>query len=176
MKAGPTSEFNVHMYIIHFLNILYHYMCATRAHQWGKRSGATYRGQFCQWRASINPRFASAINYRSRWGSKHPLNTCTSCKACSSRKSSNPVARSLQPPLTCLVFSENLKNCFLEKSYVSSHKLPKQQSTNFWSQGILGINKCSTPSYISYGQMFKYYLLIIFMAINKIWLNALANG
>jgi hypothetical protein len=27
---------------------------------------------------------------------------------------------------------KNLKNSF------SSHKLPKQQSTNFWSQGILG--------------------------------------
>jgi hypothetical protein len=27
----------------------------------------------------------------------------------------------------------------LEKNYFSSHKLPKQQSTNFWSQGILGV-------------------------------------
>jgi hypothetical protein len=83
------------MYSIHFLNILYHYTCATRAHQWGKRSGTTRRRQFCRWRASISPRFASAINCRSRWGSKHPLNSCNSCKA---RKSSNPVARSLQPP------------------------------------------------------------------------------
>jgi hypothetical protein len=28
----------------------------------------------------------------------------------------------------------------LKKNYLSSHKLPKQQSTNFWSQGILGVN------------------------------------
>jgi hypothetical protein len=28
----------------------------------------------------------------------------------------------------------------LKKNYFSSHKLPKQQSTSFWSQGILGIN------------------------------------
>jgi hypothetical protein len=28
----------------------------------------------------------------------------------------------------------------LRKNYFSSHKLPKQQSTSFWSQGILGIN------------------------------------
>jgi hypothetical protein len=28
----------------------------------------------------------------------------------------------------------------LEKNYFSSHKLPKQQSTSFWSQGILGVN------------------------------------
>jgi hypothetical protein len=29
----------------------------------------------------------------------------------------------------------NFKN-----NYFSSHKLPKQQLTNFWSQGILGVN------------------------------------
>jgi hypothetical protein len=28
----------------------------------------------------------------------------------------------------------------LRKFYFSSHKLPKQQSTSFWSQGILGVN------------------------------------
>jgi hypothetical protein len=28
----------------------------------------------------------------------------------------------------------------MKKNYFSSHKLPKQQSTNFWSQGILGVN------------------------------------
>jgi hypothetical protein len=28
----------------------------------------------------------------------------------------------------------------LKKEYFSSHKLPKQQSTSFWSQGILGVN------------------------------------
>jgi hypothetical protein len=28
----------------------------------------------------------------------------------------------------------------LKKSYFSSHKLPKQQSTSFWSHGILGVN------------------------------------
>jgi hypothetical protein len=28
----------------------------------------------------------------------------------------------------------------LKKIYFSSHKLPKQQSTNFWFQGILGVN------------------------------------
>ena len=104
---GPTSEFNIHMYIIHFLNILYQYMCATCAHLWGKCLGATYRGQFCWWRASINPRFAFAIICRSPWGSTHPLNTCTLCKACSSRKSSNPVARTLQPPWTHMVFYFN---------------------------------------------------------------------
>jgi hypothetical protein len=27
----------------------------------------------------------------------------------------------------------------LKKNYFSSHKLPKKQSTSFWSQGILGV-------------------------------------
>jgi hypothetical protein len=32
----------------------------------------------------------------------------------------------------------------LKINYFSSHELPKQQSTSFWSQGILGINECTT--------------------------------
>jgi hypothetical protein len=32
MQVGPTSDFSAHMYSIYFLNILYHYMCTTRAH------------------------------------------------------------------------------------------------------------------------------------------------
>jgi hypothetical protein len=28
----------------------------------------------------------------------------------------------------------------IEKNYLSSHKLPKQQSTSFWSQGVLVVN------------------------------------
>jgi hypothetical protein len=31
----------------------------------------------------------------------------------------------------------------LKKNYFSSHKLPKQQSTNFWSQGVLGVKNYS---------------------------------
>jgi hypothetical protein len=33
----------------------------------------------------------------------------------------------------------------LKKNYFSSHKLPKQQSTIFWSQGILGVNNHYSP-------------------------------
>jgi hypothetical protein len=98
MQVGPTSDFGAHMYSIHFLKILYHYTCATRAYQWGKCSGAIHRGQFCRWKASINPCFASTINCRSHWGSKHPLNSCTSCNSCKVRKSSNPIVPSVQPP------------------------------------------------------------------------------
>jgi hypothetical protein len=35
----------------------------------------------------------------------------------------------------------------LKKNYFSSHKLPKQQSTNFWSQGILGVNNANPSFY-----------------------------
>jgi hypothetical protein len=36
-----------------------------------------------------------------------------------------------------VVHSSKRKN---DKKINSSHKLPKQQSTSFWSQGILGVN------------------------------------
>jgi hypothetical protein len=34
----------------------------------------------------------------------------------------------------------------LKKDYFSSHKLPKQQSTSFWSQGILGVKLQYVPT------------------------------
>jgi hypothetical protein len=49
-----------------------------------------------------------------------------------------------------VVHSSKRKNW--RKNYFSSHELPKQQSTNFWSQGILGVNlipKNSTRSFYS---------------------------
>jgi hypothetical protein len=33
----------------------------------------------------------------------------------------------------------------MKKNYFSSHMLPKQQSTNFWSQRILGVNHSPKP-------------------------------
>jgi hypothetical protein len=35
--------------------------------------------------------------------------------------------------------SSLIKNKKLKKNYFSLHKLPKQQATSFWSQGILGV-------------------------------------
>jgi hypothetical protein len=40
----------------------------------------------------------------------------------------------------CEICSSLVQKKKLKKSYFSSHKLPKQQSTSFWSQGILGVN------------------------------------
>jgi hypothetical protein len=35
----------------------------------------------------------------------------------------------------------------MKKNYFSSHKLPKQQSTSFWSQGILGVKDRENPTW-----------------------------
>jgi hypothetical protein len=38
----------------------------------------------------------------------------------------------------CVVYLSKRKK--MKKNYFSFHKLPKQQLTSFWSQGILGVN------------------------------------
>jgi hypothetical protein len=40
----------------------------------------------------------------------------------------------------CEICSSLVQKKRLKKNYFSSHKLPKQHSTSFWSQGILGVN------------------------------------
>jgi hypothetical protein len=40
----------------------------------------------------------------------------------------------------CEICSSLIQNKKTKKNYFSSHMLPKQQSTSFWSQGILGVN------------------------------------
>jgi hypothetical protein len=39
----------------------------------------------------------------------------------------------------CEICSSLVQKKKVKKNYFSSHKLPKQQSTSFWSQGILGV-------------------------------------
>jgi hypothetical protein len=41
----------------------------------------------------------------------------------------------------CEICSSLIQKKKLKKIYFSSHKLPKQQSTSFWSQGILGVKQ-----------------------------------
>jgi hypothetical protein len=41
----------------------------------------------------------------------------------------------------CEICSSLIQKKKLKKNYFSSHKLPKQQSTSFWSQGILGVKQ-----------------------------------
>jgi hypothetical protein len=47
-----------------------------------------------------------------------------------------------------------------KKNYFSSHKLPKQQSTSFWSQGILGVN---LPKNIYYSHSNDLKMTILYM-------------
>jgi hypothetical protein len=53
----------------------------------------------------------------------------------------------------------------LKKKYFSSPKLPKQQSTSFWSQGILGVkfSNCKHPptDFDSISKKAKYRCLVI---------------
>jgi hypothetical protein len=49
----------------------------------------------------------------------------------------------------CEICSSLVQKKKLKKKYFSSHKLPKQQSTIFWSQGILGVNML-TKEWISH--------------------------
>jgi hypothetical protein len=46
----------------------------------------------------------------------------------------------------CEICSSLVQKKKLKKNYFSSHKLPKQQSTIFWSQGILGVKDVSLAS------------------------------
>jgi hypothetical protein len=41
----------------------------------------------------------------------------------------------------CEICSSLVQKKKLKINYFSSHKLPKQQLTSFWSQGILGVNQ-----------------------------------
>jgi hypothetical protein len=47
----------------------------------------------------------------------------------------------------CEICSSLVQKKKLKRNYFSSHKLPKQQSTNFWSQGILGVKYMSTKAH-----------------------------
>jgi hypothetical protein len=58
---------------------------------------------------------------------KNELNTCFQQKF-----ATRPITWKASEICSSLVFKEL-------KFYFSSHKLPKQQSNSFWSQGILGV-------------------------------------
>jgi hypothetical protein len=47
----------------------------------------------------------------------------------------------------CEICSSLVQKKKLKKINSSSHKLPKQQSTNFWSQGILGVKRYTYQTY-----------------------------
>jgi hypothetical protein len=70
---------------------------------------------------------------------KNELNTCFQQKFATGSYGVE-IGRAWCSRKACEICSSLVQKKKLKKNYFSSHKLPKQQSTSFWSQGILGIN------------------------------------
>jgi hypothetical protein len=69
---------------------------------------------------------------------KNELNTCFQQKIATSSYEVG-IGRAWCSRKACEICSSLIQKKKLKKNYYSSHKLPKQQSTSFWSQGILGV-------------------------------------
>jgi hypothetical protein len=62
----------------------------------------------------------------------------------------------------------------LKKNKNSSHKLPKQQSTSYWSQGILGVKKETSRTHSGNdGIMFTYVAFLFLVRIMNMSLYSL---
>jgi hypothetical protein len=70
---------------------------------------------------------------------KNELNTCFQQKLAWAHTESELGVLGVHGKLVKYVVHSS-KGKKLKKKKNSSHKLPKQQSTSFWSQGILGVN------------------------------------
>jgi hypothetical protein len=70
---------------------------------------------------------------------KNELNTCFQQKFATGSYGVG-IGRAWYSRKACEICSSLIQKKKLKKNYFSSHKLPKQQSSNFWSQGILGVN------------------------------------
>jgi hypothetical protein len=69
---------------------------------------------------------------------KNELNTCFQQKFAMGSYGVG-IGRAWCSRKSCKICSSLVQKRKLKKNYFSSHKLPKQQSTSFWSQGILGV-------------------------------------
>jgi hypothetical protein len=69
---------------------------------------------------------------------KNELNTCFQQKFTTGSYGVR-IGRAWSSRKACEICSSLVQKEKLKKIKISSHKLPKQQSTNFWSQGILGV-------------------------------------
>jgi hypothetical protein len=70
---------------------------------------------------------------------KNELNTCFQQKFATGSYGVG-IGRAWCSWKACEICNSLVQKKKLKKNNNSSHKLPKQQSTNFWSQGILGVN------------------------------------
>jgi hypothetical protein len=71
---------------------------------------------------------------------KNELNTCFQQKFATGSYGVG-IGRAWCSRKACEICSSLIQKKKLKKKYFSSHTLPKQQSTSFWSQGILGVKK-----------------------------------
>jgi hypothetical protein len=71
---------------------------------------------------------------------KNELNTCFQQKFATGSYGVG-IGRAWCSRKACEICSSLVQKKNLKKDYFSSHKLPKQQSTSFWSQGILGVKQ-----------------------------------
>jgi hypothetical protein len=69
---------------------------------------------------------------------KNELNTCFQQKFATGSYGVG-IGRAWCSRKACEICSSLMEKKKMKKIYFSSHKLPKQQSTSFWSQGILGV-------------------------------------
>jgi hypothetical protein len=70
---------------------------------------------------------------------KNELNTCFQQKFATGSYGVG-IGRAWCSRKACEICSSLVEKEKLKKKYFSLHKLPKQQSTTFWSQEILGVN------------------------------------
>jgi hypothetical protein len=78
---------------------------------------------------------------------KNELNTCFQQKFATGSYGVG-IGRAWCLRKACEICSSLVQKKKLKENYFSSHKLPKQQSTSFWSQGILGVNLYLNPPLI----------------------------
>jgi hypothetical protein len=71
---------------------------------------------------------------------KNELNTCFQQKFATGSYGVG-IGRAWCSRKACEICSSLVQKKKLKKKHFSSHKLPKQQSTSFWSQGILGVKE-----------------------------------
>jgi hypothetical protein len=62
-------------------------------------------------------------------------------------------------PKACEICSSLVQKKNLKEKRRSSHKLPKQQSTSFWSQGILGVKKLKACTSILQEKSVIFYVI-----------------
>jgi hypothetical protein len=109
---------------------------------------------------------------------KNELNTCFQQKFATGSYGVG-IGRAWCSRKACEICSSLVQKKKLKKIYFSSHKLPKQQSTSFWFQGILGVNdnfytpklikiRCPSLFFGSFAHQFEMKLSIHGSNLNSI--------